>query len=733
MKILIIIFILLGIVNLIPQFYIIYPGFKRLEKQQAINELNRAKNLFLKEIKHIDSVCKDWAFWDDTYNYVSTRNKEYEKSNLVFSAFNDIKINIIGIFDSKGNKIWYKFYDFRNDKYITPFDIFTKTEIKNFIKKYPKGISGIYKSHNKFLFISVNPILKSDYSGPPNGNLIMGKFIDSFFIDKLKQETKLDLSIASIHSNKNKISGNYLILSSFLNDIFNKPILEFSIKFKRKISLFAKNVIKIEIISYIILCSIVLFILSILISNLIILPVENIKNFIVKLKKEPLANEKLILKRNDEIRILANAINEFIQRINQQREHLIELNKKLKQDIEKRIKAEKDVLKKQQIIERLKRMESLALLAGGVAHDLNNILSGIIAYPELLLLNNNLSEKQRKIIEKIKNAGEKASKVVSDLLNVTRSIHFESEIIDINELISEFLKSPEFKQILPENKDIKVETNLEKNIYKIKGSKLHLTKALMNLISNAIDAIEKTGEVEISTMNVNLTSSISGFMEIPKGEYAVIKIADTGKGIPQDKIDRIFEPFYTTKVMGKSGTGLGLFIVWNTVKSHNGYIDVKSVENKGTEFILYFPKTDKLKDSDSKFIDEKLIKGNKEKIVVIEDEKEQQQVFFDILSSLNFTPIIFEKGEDAIEYLKTSSAFLIILDLILLKGIDGLTTANEILKINPLQKILVVTGFTDEKMLKKLTKMNIKKILPKPFSIYSLSQAIKEICYDEIS
>ncbi len=724
-SIFLLIFLLLGIINLFLQKYIIFPGFKSIEKVNSIKEFNRALNVFKKEIKHIDSVCKDWSYWDDTYNYVKNKNKSYENSNLVTSSFKDLKLNIIGIYDANGNVVWLKFYDLKSNNYVKPQNIFSKTQIINFLKKYPKGISGIYKKDNKIIMLSLNPILKSDYSGPPDGIFLMGRFLNKDVLNRLKKETKLEIFIKKITPESPEFSIEYLkdfiIVGKSLKDIFNKPIIKFSVKIEKKITDYAKKVINIEIFAFIVLCLIVIIILSYLIDRLIITPIEKLKNF-VKTKN----GEKLILEKDDEIGILSKAINDFIEKIRKQNKELIELNEKLKKDIELRIKVENELKKSKQIVERLKRMESLALLAGGVAHDLNNILSGIVVYPEMLLMSGeNLTKKQKKILNSLIKAGDRAARVVGDLLDVTRTIEFTTEIINLNDLIREFLNSLEFKNLLNVNKEIILETNFEKDLYLIEGSKVHITKAIMNLISNAIDSIESKGKIKISTKNLHLKSSLKNFMEIPPNKYAIIEIEDTGKGIPDEILDRIFEPFFTTKKQGKSGTGLGLFIVWNTIKAHNGYVDVNS-SPKGTKFTLYFPKTDK-KPTEIKKDDGKLIDGNNEKIVVIEDEEEQQEIFRYILEYLNFSPVIFEKNKDAIEFLKVNSSSIVIL-----KGInEGYKLAEEILKINPDQKILIVSDYVSDELIKKFKTLGIKQFISKPISVNSLSDALKKLNVDK--
>ena len=280
-SIFLLIFFLLGLINLFLQIFIIFPGFENIEKVIAIKELNRTVNVFKREIKNIDSICKDWAYWDDTYYYVKNKNKRYEKSNLVTSSFKDLKLNIIGIYDANGNVLWLKFYDLNLKKYLKSQNLFSKTQIINFLKKYPKGVSGIYEKNNRIIMLSLNPILKSDYSGPPDGIFLMGRFLNKEVLNNLKKETKLEIIIKKISSSSPefpiKYVKNFVIVSKNFNDIFNRPVIKFLVKIERKISNYAKKVINIEIISFILLCFIVLIILSQLIDNLVISPIEKQK------------------------------------------------------------------------------------------------------------------------------------------------------------------------------------------------------------------------------------------------------------------------------------------------------------------------------------------------------------------------------------------------------------------------------------------------------------------------
>jgi len=245
-------------------------------------------------------------------------------------------------------------------------------------------------------------------------------------------------------------------------------------------------------------------------------------------------------------------------------------------------------------LQRAQKMEAIGTLAGGVAHDLNNILSGIVSYPELLLMDLKEDSPLRKPILTIQKSGEKAAAIVQDLLTLARRGVETTEVVNLNSIVSEYLHSPEHARLELNHPDTKIETNLDPNLLNVLGSPVHLSKTVMNIVSNAAEAMLDGGKIVITTENRHMDKNKYGFDEIDKGDYATLIIEDTGIGISPEDIERIFEPFYTKKTMGRSGTGLGMAVVWGTVKDHRGYIDIRSTEGKGTEITLYFPVTRKV-------------------------------------------------------------------------------------------------------------------------------------------
>ncbi len=231
----------------------------------------------------------------------------------------------------------------------------------------------------------------------------------------------------------------------------------------------------------------------------------------------------------------------------------------------------------------------------------------------------------------------------------------------------------------------------------INGSPVHLSKTVMNLLSNAAEAISDDGEISVKTANLYLNKPINRHESIREGEYAVLTITDNGKGISRTDINKIFEPFYTKKVMGRSGTGLGLAVVWGTVKDHQGYIDVQSEEGKGSTFTLYFPITGDELTAIEKSIPVESYMGRGESILIVDDVPEQRELATTILTRLGYSVNEVASGLAAIQYLKAKPVDLMVIDMIMEPGIDGLETYQRALEINPRQKAIIVSGFSQTK------------------------------------
>ena len=376
-------------------------------------------------------------------------------------------------------------------------------------------------------------------------------------------------------------------------------------------------------------------------------------------------------------------------------------------------------------LQRAQKMKTFGTLAGGVAHDLNNILSGLVSYPELLLMDLPKKSPLRKPILTIKKSGEKAATIVQDLLTLARRGVSTMEVVNLNDIISEYLKSPEHEKLKIFHPDVRLKTNLEEGLLNILGSPVHLSKTIMNLVSNAAEAMPIGGKISISAENRYIDRPIRGYDNVDEGDYITLTVSDTGTGISPEDMESIFEPFYTKKVMGRSGTGLGMAVVWGTVKDHRGYIDVKSAKGKGTTFTLYFPVSRKDLPKDKSLLSIEDYMGKGELVLIVDDVAEQRDIASRILKRLGYSVRTVSSGEEAVDYMKDNSANLLLLDMIMDPGIDGYETYKRILKFHPNQRAIIVSGFSETKRVKEAQRLGAGTYVKKPYLLEKIGLAIK--------
>lgn len=396
------------------------------------------------------------------------------------------------------------------------------------------------------------------------------------------------------------------------------------------------------------------------------------------------------------------------------------------QDITARKQAEAEKQKLEERLNRAEKMEALGTLAGGVAHDLNNILGVLVGYSELLVEKLSEDRSLKRFADNILTSSIRGAEIIQDLLTLARRGVTVAEIIDLNRLVIDYLKTPELERLQFYYPKVKIRTELEDCLLNIKGSPVHLCKTIMNLVSNAAEAISCRGQITIKTENRYLDQPIHGYDDMHEGDYVILTVSDTGRGISANDLDKIFEPFYTKKVMGRSGTGLGLAVVWGTVKDHNGHIDVQSKEGNGTIFTLYFPASREKAEEAKKAISPDHYKSKGESILVVDDAKEQRELAMNMMERLGYRVRAASSGEEAIAYLHHNKVDLIILDMIMESGIDGLEAYRRILEISPGQKAVIVSGFSETDRVRKMQEMGAGTFVRKPYILEKIGIAVRK-------
>ena len=393
-------------------------------------------------------------------------------------------------------------------------------------------------------------------------------------------------------------------------------------------------------------------------------------------------------------------------------------------DITRRRQAEQEQARLRDQLERAERMKSLGLLAGGVAHDLNNMLGPVVGYAELLARELPADSRPALRARKIGKAAEDASVVIQDLLTLARRGRCEMKPLDLNTVVKSYIESPGFEKLKERHANIAVKTELDLAIGMITGSEPHLAKVIMNLITNAVEAMSETGTLTIQTEQAFMESLPSGFQQIVPGNYVVFTTKDTGSGIAPEDISKIFEPYFSKKKMGQSGSGLGLSVVYGIVKDHNGYYDVRSELGQGTEFMLYFPVLAVAPKAEVESAQPEAM-GGTERILIVDDSESQRELAAEITREMGYDVESAENGRSAVALIRQKDFDLVVLDMIMEPDFDGLSTYREILRFKPAQRAIVVSGYSSTERVEEVLALGAAEFVHKPYAVEKLTRALR--------
>ncbi|CAK8713795.1 histidine kinase [Candidatus Electrothrix laxa] len=407
---------------------------------------------------------------------------------------------------------------------------------------------------------------------------------------------------------------------------------------------------------------------------------------------------------------------------------LSESNQRLQEKIATNERLQKESLRLQQELHQAQKMEAIGLMAGGVAHDLNNILASIVGYPQLIRFQLPDNEKLHELAQAVEEAGGRAAAVVDDLLTVARGVAVVKQVADLNTLVENYLASTEAKEVHKRHPEVMLSADLNTQSLHVSCSPIHIAKCLMNLVNNAAEAIDGKGEVIIVTAKQEVTKvSSNPACKIQPGPYAVLRVRDNGPGISEGDQERIFEPFYTKKTMGRSGTGLGLAVVWNTALDHNGSVTVSSAEGQGTSFTLLFPLTDeevpRVEEVELGLVE---LTGTGT-IMVVDDNVRQLNLACGMLKVLGYEVIKASSGEEALQLLADQTVDqavdLLVLDM-LMPGMNGRRTYEAAKKLYPAQKAIISSGFAADKEVQKAQALGAGNFIKKPYTLKQLGLAV---------
>ncbi len=391
--------------------------------------------------------------------------------------------------------------------------------------------------------------------------------------------------------------------------------------------------------------------------------------------------------------------------------------------------TEQKVLEKQFL--QSQKMEAIGMLAGGIAHDFNNLLTVINGYSDLMANKLNVEDPVYKYVSAIKKAGQRAANLTSQLLAFSRKQILQPKVILINEIIEKMYQM--IDRLIGD--DIEVKMRLASDLGQVKVDPVKVEQIIMNLVINARDAMREGGELTIATSNAlidkNFTQTHPGSQT---GKYVSLEVSDSGHGMGKKVLERIFEPFYTTKDKAIS-SGLGLATVYGIVKQSNGYIDVVSQPGKGSTFTIYFPRVDDVIDID---VDVPISKYGKElhgseTLLVVEDAENVRQVIKESLELYGYKIKEAGDGEEALQVATLTDAPIhLVLTDVVMPRMDGFTFIKKLMPIHPDTKVLFMSGYTNETIVLRGELAPGVQFIQKPFNLIELARRIRRQLDEDI-
>jgi PAS domain S-box-containing protein len=378
----------------------------------------------------------------------------------------------------------------------------------------------------------------------------------------------------------------------------------------------------------------------------------------------------------------------------------------------------------QEFAARAQRLETAGRIAGQVAHDFNNLLGPLMAYPELLkgIVTDG---RALKYVDDMELAASQMAEINQQLLTLGRRGHYNQVPMNLNQTVASVLN-----QMRPLPETLVVHEELASDLMNMKGGQAQLYRAVMNLIANARDAMQDIGELTVRTENYYVDEVQGNIGHIPRGEYVRLTIADTGCGMSEETLSKMFDPFFTMKKSDRRrGSGLGLSVVHAVLEDHNGRIDCQSRVGEGTAYDLYFP----ICREEVEVSADTQVAGGSERILVIDDDRLQRNVARTLLESLGYQVSEASSGEAGLAQLRNQPHELILIDMIMPDGIDGAETCRGAFEINPRQRAILISGYAESVRVKEALRSGAGAFVRKPLTMRSIAQAVRRELDREIA
>jgi PAS domain S-box-containing protein len=396
-------------------------------------------------------------------------------------------------------------------------------------------------------------------------------------------------------------------------------------------------------------------------------------------------------------------------------------------DATERRRAEAQLQLREAELRQAQKLEAIGLLAGGVAHDFNNVLTAIVGYGELLIETFGSDDSRRHDVREILNASTRAAGLTRQLLAFSRRQVLQPRVLDLDAIVANTRKM--LSRIIGE--DITLSSATGPALWRVKADPGQIEQVLINLAVNARDAMRNGGTIHIALSNVELTSSPP--QGLPPGRYVLLAVSDTGCGMSPEIAARIFEPFFTTKGEGK-GTGLGLSMVYGIIQQSGGAIDVDSLPDRGTTFRIYLPQCTETEEQPSEDAAPRQLRRGSETVLLAEDDDHVRGLVAAMLRQQGYTVLDARDGEDALAIARNHAGPIeLLLTDVVMPNMGGRALAEQLRTVRPSTRVLFMSGYSDDAILRAGIQAGGAIFIQKPFSRDTLASRIRDVIQGPIA
>ena len=719
------------------------------ERTSTIDALARVARVMDLEIESIGKTNFDWAAWDDTYEFVVDRNTDYLESNVPVETLKSFDLHSMVYIDASG-EIAYGTAVAPDTGAEVPLPAGLAAVARSEAMQHDSiasVVEGIVTLDDGPAMITSYPILTSLREGPARGALVMSRFIDDVSIDRLSDATGYDVTISSVeaglaasdaqvsealtasnvavHLGPDDLISGY----SFVDDIAGEPILLLEVT--RPMDLASRDGAALRYFAVASVLGAVLLgvVLTVFLDRSVLRRLVSLKNSATRfIAEEGPHGERFAVSGRDEISELETSLNEMLNvlerteselrdataDVHARSEELAAVNTRLQTELDERMLLEGR-------LEVAEKLEALGVLAGGMAHDFNNLLAGVMLNASLLATKLEPGTAEYNHVMQLNYAAERASGLTSQLLTFARGGAPIRQPTDLEALVTEVAS------FALSGSDIAWSLDIDDDVSLVNVDAGQVSQVLNNLLINAMQAIgDDGGRIDVAAQRVLFTERDDGLGLLPDA-YVLVAVSDTGPGIPPEHVDRIFDPYFSTK---SDGSGLGLATAWSIARRHGGALVVASSNPAGTAMNLYLPAAEHGRDAEPARAD--VVRRRSARVLVMDDNELILETVEPLLEELGCRASVARHGREALDSyqraLDMDDPFdVVVLDLTIVDGMDGLETIAALQSMDPDVVAVVSSGYSNSPVVSDFAAYGFSAVLPKPFNLDRLAATLQEV------